>query len=152
MKQRYKNLVMAAVFLVGTLCVTFMISQPVYATDCNDQTFGKGNASTCVKYIQRILNGWTSFGKVLGGGAGASCPPYIYSSNGGYISDDGIFGNITKDKVQRFQDSWCLDVDGTVGPNTWRGLCEVSFQMNSYSYKTSYMKTAIAAADASGCW
>lgn len=38
--------------------------------------------------------------------------------------EDGTYGQLTKEKVKAFQKSRGLDVDGIVGPHTWRALKE----------------------------
>ena len=47
------------------------------------------------------------------------------------ISEDGIFGNGTRDAVMSFQRIFGLTADGVVGPLTWRRLMEESHTVSS---------------------
>jgi len=47
---------------------------------------------------------------------------YLLRSQGFSLTADGIFGSITKTKVQSFQTAKGLSADGIVGPKTWKAL------------------------------
>jgi hypothetical protein len=47
---------------------------------------------------------------------------YLLRSQGFSLTADGIFGAITKTKVQSFQTAKGLSADGIVGPKTWKAL------------------------------
>lgn len=71
---------------------------------CVDYTYSQGGYSSCVGYIQQLLNyhrptGWT---------------PLVV---------DNAFGPKTRDLTVRVQRGYGLVADGIVGPRTWNIIC-----------------------------
>lgn len=95
--------------VAGTLAVAFavaggaVVAAPAEATTpCVQQVYAIGNASTCVKHIQALVN-YTGY----------SAPLVV----------DGVFGPATRSAVMEYQYALALKRDGIVGPNTWYHLC-----------------------------
>ncbi|MGO3147431.1 MAG: peptidoglycan-binding domain-containing protein [Leucobacter sp.] len=108
--------------LTGTLGAT-----PAQAASCTSYKYSYGGTGTCVKYIQQILNGASANGQ-------SSC-----KINGKWVGDarnyltaDGKWGTLTKNRVTSFQRSHCLVADGIVGAKSWSKLCEVGRQSGYY--------------------
>lgn len=112
-------------FLAGTAGATALLgaiilpAAPVQAAGsagysgkgCTAYTYEIGDYSSCVGYIQRILNAESHSGT-------------YYGYFGGYQLDvDNSFGSNTEVNVTRFQSFWHLTADGIVGPDTWNKLC-----------------------------
>lgn len=75
------------------------------AASCTSKIYKQGSKSTCVKYMQQILNA---------------------SGVAGKVSADGVFGSGTKSAVVKFQKAKKIGADGIVGSGTWKKLCSVS--------------------------
>lgn len=118
-----KALVLASfVAAVGVLGAVALPAPTANAASCVYYNYSKGDSgSTCVKYIQRMLNGISS-----------STAAYDADQFGCYnrpavsawrLTVDGSFGTNTQSKVYDFQKAFCLGVDGVVGPQTWKQMC-----------------------------
>lgn len=106
---------------------------------CTAYQYSSGGYSTCVGYIQRMLNGIAS---VRG------------SSYGGYqLAVDNSFGANTNTNVRRFQSYTGLVSDGIVGRNTWNQLCRYAGTRSFAVYNASSLqKSAWQAAYDAGCY
>lgn len=106
---------------------------------CTAYQYSSGGYSTCVGYIQRMLNGIAS---VRGG------------SYGGYqLAVDNSFGANTNTNVRRFQSYTGLVSDGIVGRNTWNQLCRYAGTRSFAVYNASALqKSAWQAAYDAGCY
>lgn len=76
---------------------------------CTAYVYSQGGYSSCVGYIQRMLNGIEA-GYYLGG-------------NDVYLAVDNNFGPATKSQVVKVQRWGYLTADGIVGRNTWDHIC-----------------------------
>ena len=106
---------------------------------CTAYQYSYGGYSTCVGYIQRMLNGIAySRGSVYGG----------YQ-----LAVDNAFGANTKTNVKRFQSYLGLTSDGIVGKNTWYQLCRYAGTRSFALYTAhSLQKSAWNAAYEAGCY
>ncbi|MGX5695217.1 peptidoglycan-binding domain-containing protein [Agromyces soli] len=68
---------------------------------CVDYTYSQGGYSSCIGYIQQLVN---------------------YHSGAGLVVDNA-FGPKTKSAVMQVQWRFGLTVDGIVGPRTWNIIC-----------------------------
>ncbi len=109
---------------------------------CTAYNYSQGGYSSCVGYIQRILNAntqlWAWHGYINCG--------YKLTTN--YLSVDNSFGPQTAAKVKNYQGSSCLTADGIVGPNTWRRLCSDAGTISRYYGSNT---DAVYAARSAGC-
>lgn len=106
---------------------------------CTAYQYSQGGYSTCIGYIQRMLNG---IAELRG------------ASYGGYqLAVDNSFGPNTNTNVRRFQSYTYLVSDGIVGPNTWHQLCRYA-GTRSYGLATAsaLKKSAWQAAYDAGCY
>ena len=71
---------------------------------CVDYNYSQGGYSSCIGYIQQLLN---------------------YKSHVGFapLVVDNDFGPKTRAAVIMVQRAWGLTQDGIVGPNTWNVIC-----------------------------
>lgn len=85
---------------------------------CKRKMAQYGSNGDVVRMIQHLLtaNGYNP--KYEGGGMNTGC-----SKN--YKTCDGLFRNHTRDTVKEFQRAYGLVVDGKVGYQTWKKMCEV---------------------------
>lgn len=116
------------------------------ATTCRSYVYSYGGTSTCITYIQRMLNalswGWGNL-------------YYLESPHGKQLTVDGAYGANTKYVVTQFQQAernlrYTITVDGIVGPQTWSRLCSEVLSLGAgepYPQWTS----GVAAAHAAGC-
>ena len=130
-----------------TIGVVGVLATPVQASaysgttgrGCTAYQYRRGNSSTCVRYIQQMLNGTNAI--------------YGFYYGGALLSVDGSFGPMTETQVKRFQGMMSLKVDGIVGPNTWNSLCYLAGQIAFRLYPSgSLMRTAWDAAYDAGCY
>lgn len=106
---------------------------------CTAYQYRRGNNSTCVGYIQQMLNGTNAI--------------YGFYYGGASLAIDGSFGPMTETQTKRFQGMMSLKVDGIVGPNTWNSLCHLAGQIGfRLSPSNSPMRTAWGAAYYAGCY
>jgi zinc D-Ala-D-Ala carboxypeptidase len=106
---------LAVTFVAAALVGAVGFAAPAQAsTRCVDNVYGYGGYSTCVGYIQQLLNYFKM-------GASSSChkPATDYTR----LTVDNSFGTKTQNATIYFQRYWCLTVDGRVGPQTWKILC-----------------------------
>ena len=84
---------------------------------CKRKIAKYGSSGDVVKMIQHLLdsNGFNKDYK--GGGMKQYC-------NSEWPSCDGIFKKHTKDAVEEFQTKFKLSIDGVVGYNTWKAMCD----------------------------
>lgn len=95
---------LAAAGAVGTVGVSAAPAEA--AGRCVDYNYSQGGYSSCVGYIQQLLN-W-----------------HLYRNSGSnLLVVDNSFGPKTKAAVVSFQQLFRLTADGIVGPQTWRVLC-----------------------------
>ncbi len=96
-------------FIALTGAVYFLVQSQEQTTadaaSCVSNVYKQGSKSTCVKYMQQLVNA---------------------SGTAGKISADGVFGAGTKSAVVKFQKAKKLTADGIVGSGTWGKLCGVS--------------------------
>ncbi|KQM82597.1 peptidoglycan-binding protein [Agromyces sp. Leaf222] len=106
---------------------------------CTAYQYSSGGYSTCVGYIQRMLNGIAA---TRGG------------SYGGYqLAVDNSFGANTNTNVRRFQSYTGLVSDGIVGRNSWNQLCRYAGTRSFAVYNASALqKSAWQAAYDAGCY
>jgi peptidoglycan hydrolase-like protein with peptidoglycan-binding domain len=90
------------VIVLSIACIS-VPSHEASAATCKSYAFRYGSSGTCVKYIQRILNGT------------------IPKQSG--LRVDGSYGPSTANVVRRFQSYSHIASDGVVGPTTWKHLC-----------------------------
>jgi len=91
------------------------IVTPAHASSrCVDNVYGYGGYSTCVGYIQTLLN-WFKIGP------DSTCGHPVFNLTP--LTVDNSFGTKTRSATIYFQRYFCLGVDGYVGPQTWRVLC-----------------------------
>lgn len=88
------------------------VDKPV-DTDVNLPTLRKGSKGQYVALLQTLLIN-----------RGYSLPKY---------GADGDFGNETFEAVKQFQKDWNMDVDGIVGPKTWKLLESVPEKQRLYT-------------------
>lgn len=123
---------------VGSVVATTATAAPASAATCRSYTYSSGGVSTCISYIQQMLN-WQI--KALGLPAAQ-------------LKVDGAFGPATKAAVVAYQRNTHLTADGIVGPNTWRVLCNdlrvggAGFNRSAWLKQTGY---PVAAHNAAGC-
>lgn len=126
-------IVAAAVGLAG------MQAKPAAAANagCTNYTWDLkwGSTGTCVRYLQRILNG-------LNASIG-------YSNV--WLDVDGRFGYWTDSQVRAFQrQTGYLSADGRVGQKTWSSLCW-NIATEAYEHPWGLLDDAKAAGQAAGC-
>lgn len=118
------------------------------AASCRSGTYKLGSRSTCVKYIQTLLNAMQSnAGHWAGNGY----------KGGYYVDTDGIFGNKTKENVivlQKWYNSYLgkgdIKVDGVVGKETWSLFCQYAY--HNGTAETAWQRKANAiSSSALGC-
>lgn len=73
------------------------------AGNCVDYNYSQGGYSSCVGYIQQLLN--------------------FHGHGAFYLAVDNAFGPATYNAVVTIQRDWRFQVDGIVGPQTWSLLC-----------------------------
>jgi peptidoglycan hydrolase-like protein with peptidoglycan-binding domain len=114
------------------------------ATACVDKVYKLNAESTCVRYIQQMLNGQTNYN---------GQDPYSASPLAGQpkLSVDGVFGSKTNDRVKKLQKWQGLTVDGIVGKKTWNKLCSVTADAY-YEIGASINVTAYKAGKSAGCY
>lgn len=98
----------SALALAATVSLGGAITSPEPASaaaKCVNYNYSNGGYSTCVGYIQQLLNFHAARGA------------------GNKVVVDNAFGPKTRDSVKKFQKTFGLKVDGIVGPQTWRILC-----------------------------
>ena len=100
----------------GLATVSGAVSAPASAATCRSYNYSAGGTSTCIIYIQRMLNTLSAnYGNLY----------YAESPRGKQLVVDGSFGANTKYVVTTFQRVEGLTADGIVGPQTWTRLCSV---------------------------
>lgn len=97
-------LTVAGMGIASGIVLTANTQSAEAATKCVNKVLKKGNKSTCVKYMQQIVNASGVTGK---------------------ITANGTFGASTKKAVVKFQKAKKLSADGVVGKGTWNKLCAV---------------------------
>ena len=143
MKKNFARLLVAA--LMATSLSVALPAQQASAYSgstgkgCTAYQYGYGGYSTCISYIQQMLNGINlAYGQNYGGSS---------------LAVDASFGPRTKTQVQRFQKWTGLKVDGVVGPRTWQELCSWAGQVFfKYSHAGSIRNKAWSAAYNAGCY
>ena len=101
----------AGLMAAGTLALTGLVAQgavsptPAHAASCTSYTYSYGGYSTCIRYIQDLLNFKASKGVNR------------------RVAVDGAFGTQTRAAVIELQRWYRITADGIVGPVTWRRLC-----------------------------
>ncbi len=106
---------------------------------CTGSLFKQGASSTCVTYIQRMLNGINA--------------EYRFSRDP-FLATDGIFGPKTDAQMRAFQ-KWypSLVVDGIIGPKTWDALCLYAGQSSfNYVHAPEKQRVAWTSAYSAGCY
>lgn len=117
------------------------------ATTCRSYVYSYGGTSTCITYIQRMLNTLSSnWGNLY----------YIESPAGKQLTVDGAYGANTTYVVTKFQQAenslrYALAVDGIVGPQTWSRLCSEVLWNAAGETQYAPWANAVAAAHAAGC-
>ncbi len=96
-------LALSALALVTAATVGAPAAPAEAAGRCVDYNYGLGGYSSCVGYIQQLLN-------------------YFRGSNPPIAVDNG-FGQQTRTAVIHLQQAFGLKVDGVVGPQTWNIIC-----------------------------
>lgn len=134
------GLALAVMTVAGTPAPAKAASWNSTGKGCTANIYKSGKSSTCVKYIQTMLNGINH--------AYASAPEL----NGAMLSQDGIFGAKTASQVKRFQNFANLTKDSIVGPKTWDMLCFLSGQV-AFWYPSAHDRKQAAwqAAYNAGC-
>ncbi|MDQ0576661.1 peptidoglycan-binding domain-containing protein [Agromyces albus] len=109
-------LALAAVSLVATGAVSSAgTAAPAEAsTRCVDNVYGYGGYSTCIGYIQKLLN----FQRI-----GLSSTYHNPAGPYPTLAVDNSFGSATLKAVLASQRYWGLKDDGYVGPKTWNIIC-----------------------------
>jgi peptidoglycan hydrolase-like protein with peptidoglycan-binding domain len=104
-----------SVAVLGLVAATALVPQKTSAagSGCVSYTYAQGGYSTCIGYIQRMVNGVNN---TQGG------------TNWSILSVDNSFGPATNSAVRAYQSYSGLAVDGRVGPNTWMELCVDSWE------------------------
>lgn len=134
-------------FAIALLSIVFTTAAPTPASaaretgkGCTAHVYKKGSRSTCVKYIQKMLNGIdTTYRKYYG-----SSP----------LVADGIFGSKVYTQVYRYQKYFYHKTGtGVVDRITWRMLCEYAGQPSFSDSKASATKKAAwQASYQAGCY
>lgn len=88
-------------------------SQTVGASSCVDKQYSYGNKSTCVKYVQKILN--------------------VADINVS-LKVTGTFDSLTKKAVVTFQKGMELTGSGVVDLTTWQQLCTIAGSSDEETY------------------
>lgn len=118
--------VLVAVFAVFGL--TAALAPPAQAAQapCRSNVYGYGGTGKCVKAIQALVS--TS-----------STVNHARADIGSPIARDGVFGSKTRSAVRKYQKINRLKVDGFVGPQTWKRLCNTGgFWGHNTSLKNDY--------------
>lgn len=124
----------------GVVATTALASSPADAAgSCVSYNYSQGGTSTCISYIQQMVN-WQN------NAYGVSAP---------HLAIDGAFGPQTKAAVVAFQRNRGLTADGIVGPQTWRALCGVAVGgFESQAAFAAWLRGTgypVAAHNAAGC-
>jgi zinc D-Ala-D-Ala carboxypeptidase len=99
------RLAVSAVAVTGAVAATVLTAATPAAASghCVDYTYSYGGYSTCIGYIQQLLN---------------------FTPIGPHLTIDNSFGSQTRQAVTNYQRTFRLKyVDGIVGPETWSQIC-----------------------------
>jgi len=147
-RRRLATGISAAAVVSTALVATAAAGPASAATTCRSYNYSYGGVSTCITYIQRMLNTLSAnWGNLY----------YIESPAGKQLTVDGAFGANTQYVVTKFQQAernlgYAMSVDGIVGPQTWSHLCsEVTSAPSNYYTQFSSWSNGLAAARAAGC-
>ena len=135
-------------FAIALLSIVFTTAAPTSASaaaretgkGCTAHVYKKGSRSTCVKYIQKMLNG--------------TYVAYRNDYGGSILAADGIFGPKTYTQVYRYQKYFYHKTGtGVVDRITWRRLCEYAGQASFMNNNASATKKAAwQASYMAGCY
>ncbi len=148
------SIVASLAILVSAIVTIALPTQNASAlSGCVAQNYYYGKTGVCVTNIQTMLNGFADAANIqrnysynYSPGCAPAYPGYISK-----ISEDNVFGSITKRSVQTYQKATCLSADGVVGPKTWSNLCYTIAAARNGNTVTSAIYSAYNAARNSGC-
>lgn len=109
--RRHRLALTLAAFAVAAAGAVGTVGAPAAPAEaagrCVDYNYSQGGYSSCVGYIQQLLN-W-----------------HLYRNQAGkpLLAVDNSFGPRTRTAVVNFQSMFRLTADGIVGPRTWNILC-----------------------------
>lgn len=115
-----------ALAATGAFTVTTMNAAPAQANSkCVDNVYKYGGYGTCVGYLQTMLN--------------------YDNPHSQDITVDNSYGSNTRSAVKYFQRWNALDIDGVVGPKTWKKLCKPSQRGTNYEKPVTFTGVKAAA-------